>query len=44
MERKMRRSKQLLSEQATKEILNNATNGVLSLIDSDGEQHQKSDQ
>ena len=37
MERKMRRFKQLLSEQATKEILNNATNGVLSLIDSDGE-------
>ena len=36
MERKMRRFKQLLSEQATKEILNNATNGVLSLIDSDG--------
>lgn len=37
MERKMRRFKQLLSEQATKEILNNATNGVLSLVDSDGE-------
>lgn len=33
----MRRFKQLLSEQATKEILNNATNGVLSLVDSDGE-------
>lgn len=37
MERKMRRFKQLLNEQATKEILNNATNGVLSLVDSDGE-------
>lgn len=37
MERKMRRFKQLLDEQATKEILNNATNGVLSLVDSDGE-------
>ncbi len=37
MERKMRRFKQLLSEQATKEILCNATNGVLSLVDSDGE-------
>lgn len=33
----MRRFKQLLNEQATKEILNNATNGVLSLVDSDGE-------
>ena len=37
MERKMRRFKQLLDEQATKEILNNETNGVLSLVDSDGE-------
>ena len=37
MERKIRRFKQLLDEQATKEILNNATNGVLSLVDSDGE-------
>ena len=37
MERKMRRLKQLLDEQATKEILNNATNGVLSLMDTDGE-------
>lgn len=37
MERKMRRFKQLLSEQATKEILCNATNGILSLIDSGGE-------
>ena len=37
MERKMRRFKQLLDEQATKEILNHATNGVLSLVDSDGE-------
>lgn len=36
MERKMRRFKQLLSEQAVKEILYTATNGVLSLIDSDG--------
>ena len=36
MESRMRRFKQLLSEQATKEILNNATNGVLSLVDSDG--------
>ncbi|MDE6536826.1 MAG: pyridoxamine 5'-phosphate oxidase family protein [Muribaculaceae bacterium] len=33
----MRRFKQLLDEQTTKEILNNATNGVLSLVDSDGE-------
>ena len=39
MERKMRRFKQLLDEQATKEILNNATNGVLSLVDSDGESY-----
>lgn len=37
MERKMRRFKQLLDEQATKDILNSATNGVLSLVDSDGE-------
>ena len=37
MERKMRRFKQLLDEQATKEILNNATNGVLSLVDANGE-------
>ena len=37
MERKMRRLQQLLDEQATKEILNNATNGVLSLVDTDGE-------
>ena len=37
MERKMRRFKQLLDEQAVKEILNNATNGVLSLVDSAGE-------
>ena len=37
MERKMRRFKQLLEEQATKEILNNATNGVLSLVDANGE-------
>lgn len=33
----MRRFKQLLDGQATKDILNNATNGVLSLVDSDGE-------
>ena len=33
----MRRFKQLLDEQATKEILNNSTNGVLSLVNSDGE-------
>ena len=33
----MRRFKQLLDEQATKEILNNATNGVLSLVNTDGE-------
>ena len=33
----MRRFKQLLSGQATKEILNNASNGVLSLVDSNGE-------
>lgn len=37
MEHKMRRFKQLLDEQATKEILADATNGVLSLVDSDGE-------
>lgn len=37
MEQKMRRFKQLLSEQAAKEILDKATNGVLSLVDSDGE-------
>lgn len=37
MERKMRRFKQLLDEQAAKEILDNATNGVLSLVDSNGE-------
>ena len=36
MERKMRRFKQLLSEQAVKEILNNSTNGILSLVDIDG--------
>ena len=36
MERKMRRFKQLLSNEAVTEILNNATNGILSLIDSDG--------
>ncbi|MDE7473374.1 MAG: pyridoxamine 5'-phosphate oxidase family protein [Muribaculaceae bacterium] len=33
----MRRFKQLLDEQSAKEILYNATNGVLSLVDSDGE-------
>lgn len=36
MERKMRRFRQLLSEDATKEILLTATNGVLSLVDADG--------
>lgn len=36
MQRNMRRFKQLLGEQAAKEILYNATNGVLSLSDSDG--------
>lgn len=36
MQRKMRRFKQLLDEQASKEILIHATNGVLSLVDSDG--------
>lgn len=37
MYRKMRRFKQSLSEQSSQEILNNATNGVLSLVDSGGE-------
>ncbi len=37
MERKMRRFKQLLPEDGTKEILYSATNGVLSLVDADGE-------
>lgn len=37
MERKMRRFKQLLDEQVSKEILNNASNGVLSLFDPGGE-------
>ncbi|MBD5231564.1 MAG: pyridoxamine 5'-phosphate oxidase family protein [Bacteroidales bacterium] len=37
MERKMRRFKQLLSDQYAKEILMSRTNGVLSLIDVDGE-------
>ena len=37
MERQMRRFKQLLSEQDAKAILNNSTNGILSLVDSDGE-------
>ncbi len=37
MERKMRRFKQLLPEDATKGILYAATNGVLSLVDADGE-------
>lgn len=32
----MRRFRQLLAEQSSKEILNNATNGVLSLTDADG--------
>lgn len=36
MERKMRRFKQLLSETDSKDILNNVTNGVLSLLDPDG--------
>lgn len=36
MDRKMRRFRQLISEENTKEILTSATNGVLSLIDSDG--------
>lgn len=37
MEHKMRRFKQLLSEQSSEEILNHATNGILSLVDTDGE-------
>lgn len=37
MERKMRRFKQLLDDKISKEILNNATSGVLSLVDSFGE-------
>lgn len=37
MERKMRRFKQLLSEEDAKGILGKATNGVISLIDSNGE-------
>lgn len=36
MEQKMRRFKQLLTEQSTKEILNDASNGILSLVDSGG--------
>lgn len=36
MERKMRRFRQSLCEQSVKEILSNATNGVLSLVDSSG--------
>lgn len=36
MERRMRRFRQLLSEDAAKEILLTATNGVLSLVDADG--------
>ena len=36
MERKMRRFKQLLSDQMTEDILSRATNGVLSLVDTDG--------
>lgn len=36
MERNMRRSKQLLSDADSKEILFSATNGILSLIDPDG--------
>ncbi len=36
MERKMRRFRQLLPEDAAKEILLTATNGVLSLVDADG--------
>ena len=36
MEQKMRRFKQLLPEADSKEILNNVTNGVLSLLDPDG--------
>lgn len=37
MERKMRRFKQQLPEEVAKAILAKATNGVLSLVDSDGE-------
>ena len=37
MERKMRRFRQLLAEESTKEILSEGTNGVLSLTDTDGE-------
>lgn len=37
MERKMRRFKQLLSEADSKDILNKVTNGVLSLLDPDGD-------
>lgn len=37
MERKMRRFKQILDEGSSKEILRAATNGVLSLVDRDGE-------
>lgn len=37
MEHKMRRFKQLLSPKDTKQILFMATNGILSLTDSDGE-------
>lgn len=36
MKREMRRSRQLLTEQSTKDILHNATNGILSLVDSEG--------
>lgn len=36
MERKMRRIRQLLSEDDAKGILTTATNGVLSLVDADG--------
>lgn len=37
MERKMRRFKQMLAEEDTKQILYSSTNGILSLVDSDGE-------
>ena len=37
MDRKMRRFKQLLSEEDSKSILTAGTNGILSLIDTDGE-------
>ncbi|MDE6288709.1 MAG: pyridoxamine 5'-phosphate oxidase family protein [Muribaculaceae bacterium] len=37
MEHKMRRVKQLLDKSTAKDILNTATNGVLSLVDSYGE-------